>query len=177
MWTSLPNGVYDSTTYDDTLVRISYGISGLDLEFVSTMDDTVYTIGPFTVQARIVSRTLTSLPSTINLDVKYTFNGIDNYDTIPMTSLGNSIYEAIIPQHVFGTDITYSITLIDSLGNVCCIIDGFYIQRPPTGITGYVIIGNGTTTNYYTPASMYYNYSWARMLYLAREFNIEENGV
>jgi hypothetical protein len=171
MWTSLPNGVYDSTTYDDTIIRISYGISGLDLAFVSSIDDTVYITGPFTVQARIVSRTLAPLPSAINLNVKYTYNGTDTYDTLPLTLIGNGIYEAVIPQHVFGTDVEYSITLIDSFGNVCRIVDNFYIQRPGAGMTGYVIVGTGTSTQYYLPMNLYYNYSWTRQLYLADELN------
>ena len=167
LWTSLPNGVYDSTTYDDTLVRITYGMSGLDLAFISNISDTVYNTGPFSVQASIASRTMSPLPGIINLNVKYTYNGIDSYDTLPMTALGNNIYEAIIPQHVFGTDVEYSITLIDSLGNVCSIVDYFYIQRPGAGMTGYVIVGTGTSTQYYLPMNLYYNYSWTRQLYLS----------
>ena len=129
VWTSLPNGVDDSTTYDDTLVRITYGVSGLDLAFVSSISDTVYTTGPFSVQASISSRTLTPLPDTISLNVKYTYKGMNTYDTLPMTFLGNNIYEAIIPQHVFGTDVNYSITLSDSLGNVCHIHNHYFIKH------------------------------------------------
>ncbi len=176
IWTSSPNGVYDSTTYDDTIIRISYGISGLDLAFVSSIDDTVYITGPFTVQARIVSRTLAPLPSAINLNVKYTYNGTDTYDTLPLTLIGNGIYEAVIPQHVFGTDVEYSITLIDSLGNVCSIVDYFYIKRPGAGMTGYVIVGTGTSTAYMLPMDMYYNYSWTRQLYHADELSPASTG-
>jgi hypothetical protein len=176
MWTSLPNGVYDSTTYDDTLIRISYGISGLEMEFVSNIDDTVYTTDPFTIKARIVSRTLAPLPSLINLNVKYTFNGTDTYDTLPLTLIGGGIYEAVIPQHVYGTGIEYSITLIDSLGNVCSIVDYFYIQRPGAGMTGYVIVGTGTNTQTYAPFYKWYDYSWSRMLYLASELSPTSGG-
>ena len=48
---------------------------------------------------------------------------------LPMTFLGNNIYEAIIPQHVFGTDVNYSITLSDSLGNVCHIHNHYFIKH------------------------------------------------
>ena len=129
VWVSMPNGVYDSTTYDDTLVRVTYGMSGLDMYFVTSYGDTVYNTGPFPIQAYIASLTHTSVALPINLQVKYTFNNIDSYDTLRMDSIGNNIYEAIISQHIFGTDIEYSITLLDSLGNVCSIINRFHIKR------------------------------------------------
>ena len=170
-WVSMPNGVYDSTNYDDTLIRITYGMSGLDLFFISDISDTVYTTGPFSVQAKIVSKTLTPLPYIINLNVKYTNNGIDTYDTLPMNALGNDIYEAIIPQHIFGTEVKYEITLLDSLGNVCKITDVFCILRPPSGTPAYVIVGTGTTTTNVLPMSMFYKYGWTRQLYLANELS------
>ena len=98
--------------------------------FFSNISDTVYNTGPFSVQASIAPRTMSPLPGIINLNVKYTYNGIDSYDTLPMTALGNNIYEAIIPQHVFGTDIVYSISLIDSLGNICHIQNQYHIKHP-----------------------------------------------
>jgi hypothetical protein len=89
---------------------------------------------------------------------------------------GDSIGTATIPQYLFGTSNTFSIVGYDSVGNSNSVNSGFYIKRPGVGTTGYVIIGNGTVTDYYTPASMYYRYSWARMLYLSNEFDILENG-
>ena len=129
-WVSMPNGVYDSTSYDDTLIKITYGMSGLDMYFLTSYGDTVYNTGPFPIQAHIASLTHTAVPSPVNLQVKYTLNGLDSYDTLHMDSIGNNIYETTIPQHVFGTDVAYSITLIDSLGNICHIQNQYHIKHP-----------------------------------------------
>jgi hypothetical protein len=38
-------------------------------------------------------------------------------------------------------------------------------------VSGYVVVGQGTTTNYYTPINTYYNYSFSRQLYYGTELN------
>ena len=35
IWVSNPNGQYDSTTYDDTLMHVAYGVAGLNMAYVS----------------------------------------------------------------------------------------------------------------------------------------------
>ena len=98
-----------------------------------------------------------------------------------MTALGNNIYEAIIPQHVFGTNVEYSITLADSLGNVCSIIDGFYVKRNSGGegaTSGLVYIGDTTLTN--NNLGIFFNInanaSWSRNLYFASELSPNNTG-
>jgi len=177
IWTSYPNGVYDSTNFDDTLSIISYGQTGINVAFVSNISDTVYNTGPFTVKALISSRTASSVPTPVYLYVRYTYNAVNTYDTLLMTYLGNDTFSAAIPQQIFGTDVHYTVYVTDSFGNKLSIHDNFYIKRlSGGGVTGYVIVGNGTNYDNYTPMNRYYNYSWSRMLYLASEINPASGG-
>ena len=177
IWTSLPNGVYDSTTFDDTIVQISFGITGLNMWYLSNVADTLYNTGPFTIQAFIASRTATPVPQPVYLHVSYTHNSITTYDSIQMNRVSQDTFMAIIPQRVFGTSISYYIRVLDAVGNYVTINNQFYIKRLSiTTPTGYVVVGTGTNTTEYAPIERYYNYSWSRMLYRASELSATSGG-
>ncbi|MBP7102573.1 MAG: T9SS type A sorting domain-containing protein [Bacteroidales bacterium] len=177
IWTSLPNGVYDSTTYDDTVTQISFGVTGLNMWLLSNITDTLYNTGPFKVQAHISSRTATPVPTPVYMHVAYTYNSITTYDTILMNYVSNDTFVGMIPQHVFGTAVSYSISVMDAVGNLVTIGDNFVIHRLSGGAsTGYVIVGTGTNTQYYVPFYRWYDYSWSRTLYLASELSPSSSG-
>jgi len=172
VWTSLPNGQYDSTSFDDTITRYSFGVTGLNMAFVSYLIDTVYNTGPFDIQAVISSRTGVPIPTPVYLYVTSVYDTLTTYDTILMQYTSNDTFVGRIPQHLFGTDISYSVSVMDAVGNLVSINDNFYVKRIAGGSsTGYVIVGTGTSTTYSSPMNMYYNYSWTRQLYLADEIN------
>ncbi|MDD4208795.1 MAG: hypothetical protein PHI52_00460, partial [Bacteroidales bacterium] len=137
------------------------------VEFLSSSPvDTVYNTGPFTVTAKIATRTFARIVQPVKLNVSYTYNSITTYDTLTMTMVeGDSIFSAIIPQKVFGTTITYDVRGVDSVGNDATAYSSFYIKRAIGGAaTGYIIAGTGTLTQYYSPFYRYYDYGWSRNL-------------
>ena len=149
------------------------------VEFLSSSPaDTVYNTGPFTVTAKIATRTYAPIVQPIKLNVSYTYNNITTYDTLTMTMVeGDSIFSAIIPQKVFGTTITYDVRGVDSVGNDATAFSSFYLKRLIGGAaTGYVIAGTGTLTQYYSPFYRYYDYGWSRNLYLANELSLSGGG-
>ncbi|HOS17081.1 MAG TPA: hypothetical protein PKX15_08750, partial [Bacteroidales bacterium] len=72
-WTSNPNGVSDATTNDDTLQKIAFGVTGLDMHFTDTYGDTVFTSGPFYITAKIKSRTLQAVQQPVRLKIAATY--------------------------------------------------------------------------------------------------------
>ncbi|HOF17215.1 MAG TPA: hypothetical protein PLP76_10015, partial [Bacteroidales bacterium] len=170
IWTSMPNGVYDSTTFDDTLMRVAFGVPDLAMGFTIDLGDTAYNTGPFEVVAEIYSRMGATTPSPINLDVIYRNDTTYTYDTLLMTSMGNNLYRTYIPQHIFGTDIRYSITLIDTLGNIVTIRDSVYLKRSGSASTNDSIqigssLGGGDCSYPFTVSGDGNN--WSRALYLS----------
>jgi hypothetical protein len=101
------------------------------VSFVSTYNDTVYNTGVFPITAIVASRTLAPIDTPI---LKYNafFNNTYTYDSITMNSVeGDTMWTAIIPQHLFGTKLVYSIHAIDTFGNTNQSQSGFYIKRLP----------------------------------------------
>jgi hypothetical protein len=133
VWTSLPNGQNDPDKYDDTLIKIIYGSSDLNLSFVDFPANTVNNTGPFAISARIESLSESPIGQvTLNVDTSCT--GTHNNFTLPMTiDLNTGLYKADIPHTLFGSDVTYSITLTDERGNTQSIEKSFYINPPTTG--------------------------------------------
>lgn len=146
------------------------------VEFIAPLyKDTVYTTGPFDITARVESTTNSPL---VHPQLDYTIKqpgGQTLTGSILMDSASVNTWKATIPQYTAGTEVSYSITAKDSTGNDATATSGFYIKATG-GETGYVIIGTGTTTNYYTPINLRYNYSWTRQLYLAEEIHQASQG-
>jgi hypothetical protein len=174
-WVKLPNGVIDTATADDTLTRIVYGSTDIVMAFVDTPEDTVNTTGPFTITASIRSLSGTPIPS-VNLDVVATHNAVTTPYTLPMSfNAVTNLWEATIPKTILGSDVSYSITMTDQLGNVGRIEKSYNIQIsycPGGPVNGMFTIQEDmfSAPNYY-PA--YYNYGYVRtmVLYTAAEIN------
>ena len=178
VWVSLPNGAADTSNFDDTLSVNAYAQAGLVAEYLPPLvQDTVFVTGPFEILAHIQSTTSIPLPTPV-MHLSYTYNNVTTYDTITMSVVhADSIFKATIPQQPFGTYVTYSITVVDSIGSVITISDRFYVKRLSGGSsTGYVIVGTSMNTQYMLPMDMFYRYSWTRQLYLADELNPSSRG-
>jgi hypothetical protein len=100
------------------------------VEFISTYSDTVYNTGPFVIKAKAATRTIAPL-LTPTLYYSATIGGIPTNDSILMTAIeGDSIWSATIPQHFYGTTITYAVVASDSVTNTNTAHGGLYINRP-----------------------------------------------
>ena len=85
---------------------------------------------------------------------------------------GDSIWEAVIPQQVFGTKITYSITARDTIGNAKTISSALVVKRYlGGGKVGYAYSGtpHPTGATYALPAWKNYAYNWNKCLYTSHE--------
>jgi hypothetical protein len=134
VWVSLPNGVTDPVTGDDTLRKVVYGMSGIFMNFVTYKEDTVYETGPFAISARITALAGNTI-GTVSLNVITTNNGTVTPSTLPMTySSSDNLWKTSIPNKPFGSDVAYSITLTDMLGNVITIAKSYYVK--PCGVSG-----------------------------------------
>ncbi len=130
VWISSPNGVHDSTTWDDTLTKNVYGSSDLLVAFVSPPANTVYTTGPYGIKASIKSITGAALPVTISLHVDYTYQGVTTSDVLPMLlDASDNLWKATIPQKRFNNHVEYSISLIDIVGNTVVLSNSYDIKR------------------------------------------------
>jgi hypothetical protein len=103
-----------------------------DVEFIAPLvQDTVYTTGPWEINAKVKTRTNATLE---NPYLKYTatYNGVPvTNDSILMLMIeGDSLWAATIPQFVVGTEISYFITGIDSMGNETRAISDYVITKP-----------------------------------------------
>ena len=101
------------------------------------LSDTVFTTGPFIINAKVATRTIAPIIHPV-LYVSYTYNNVTTYDSIVMTDQngGDSLWTATIPQKVFGTYATYSITGKDTGGNESTILEDYYIKRFSGGSVG-----------------------------------------
>lgn len=153
---------------DDFIIYASNGQIALpEVYFLMQPSDTAYTTGPFKVKAKVATRTMSPIIQPV-LEITYTFNNVKSYDTIPMTNVeGDSIWEAFIPQHPYGTEITYSITGRDTMKNEKTISGAVVLKRfIATGKLGYVVsgqyVGGGT---YAFPTWKNYAYGWTKAVY------------
>ena len=114
------------------------------VEFITNLSDTVRSIGPFTVRAKVATRTSGKI---VNPYLAYsaTYEGKTKKDSIKMTAVkGDSIWEAVIPQQYYGTSVSYSIFGRDANGNNNKASGSFVNKRPKAGKVDYF--------TYYYPA-------------------------
>ncbi|HOS17589.1 MAG TPA: hypothetical protein PKX15_11320, partial [Bacteroidales bacterium] len=100
------------------------------VEFIAPLiSDTVNHTGPFTINAKVATRT--NLPIIQpKLELVYTYGGNVSYDTLLMTNVdGDSLWRAEIPQTLFGTNVKYTINASDSGGNKSFATGEFYVKR------------------------------------------------
>ena len=141
-------------------------------DFLVKPADTSYVTGPFRVRAKAATRTLARLYPP-KLQLVYEYNNVKTYDSIQMSRVeGDSIWEAVIPQQVFGTKITYSITARDTIGNSKTISSALVVKRYlGGGKVGYAYSGtpHPTGATYALPAWKNYAYNWNKCLYTSHE--------
>ena len=178
VWVSYPNGVLDSVAYDDTLVKKIYGSSDLYAKLIDYVTDTVYDVGSFNITARIYSISNNTLVDSVSLLVESVIAGTTYYDTLPMIwDAAAGLWQTNIPQTPFGSKVAYKIILTDYLDNTVILSNSFFIKLITSGgVTGNVVIGNGTVVNFQTPFNLFYCYSFSRQLYHAAEFTSDRLG-
>ena len=151
------------------------------VEFLSRFADTVAYTGPYTIKAKVAKRTIVPLVHPVlNYTAAHAINGTHS-DSILMTAVeGDSIWEAVIPKHIFGTTYTYYINGHDTVGNYA-IANGGFISAHTVGSGGgtYKYIGDtvNTTTTNYAPYYTWYDYSWSRMLYTSSDLPAGANSI
>ncbi len=157
---------------DDFVVRASTDeMVPPHLVFVSPfLKDTVYTTGIHAVTAEVKSNTSAALQS-VTLEYIATKDGISTTETIPMINTGGDIWSVNMPQLIYGTAVSYSITVTDVLNNVNNISSNYYIQTPPPGRTGYSFIGNPNSSGTTNSIPFYNRYSWSRTIVKGSEIN------
>ena len=163
---------------DDFRVIVSkYELKPPVVEFISNLTDTVYSAGPYTIKAKVATRTLAKI---VNPYLAYsaTYEGVTKKDSIRMTAVeGDSIWTADIPQQYYGTTVIYSIFGRDANGNNASIKESFVNKRAKAGKPKYY-------TYYYpsdTTGATYHNQqivfafdqtkSMSRCLYIGSEIN------
>ncbi|MDR0604463.1 MAG: right-handed parallel beta-helix repeat-containing protein, partial [Bacteroidales bacterium] len=180
MWVSKPNGVTDAVITDDTLTKIIFGSSDILMSFVSVPLNTAFETGPFPIHARIVSLTGVVLDS-IWLKVNTTHNGNITADSFLMNfDNSDNLWKTEIPMSEYGSNIDYSISLIDILNNSVHIGGNFLVKRAAINeivdtyifgdITDLPVLGN---TVYATNL----NTSWTRFLYMANEITADNRDL
>ena len=142
-------------------------------EFVAPfMKDTIYSL-TFDISALI--RTQSGAPVIAPELVLTSFlNGryISAF-SLPMI-LTDGIWRAAVPQQYYGSTITYSLTVSDTIGNTFTIIDSVYIKLLGFSQEGQVVIGAGTTdANPYNPYHYNFSYSFTKNYYM--DYEIEPN--
>ena len=141
-------------------------------DFLVKPADTSYVTGPFRVRAKAATRTLARLYPP-KLQLVYEYNNVKTYDSIQMARVqGDSIWEALIPQQVFGTKITYSITARDTIGNAKTISSAVVLKRYlGGGNVGFAYSGtpHPTGATYALPAWKNYANNWNKCIYTSSE--------
>lgn len=147
------------------------------VEFLTPfIPDTVYTTGPYVVNAKVATRTMAPIISPV-LHISYTLNGIITYDSLQMQDVdgGDSLWTITIPQKRFGTFVDYYIVGKDTGGNELKISSHYYIKRLiPSGTANQGIVETYTSVknggSYVIPFDITYVGNWSRQLYPASEF-------
>ncbi len=146
------------------------------VEFVSPFTkDTVYNTGPFTIRAKVATRTISPIVAPY-LVYTSTLNNVTSTDSVLMTAYsGDSLWEATLPQFLAGTSVSYSVMGRDTSGNYANAISGYYIKHIVSSgsYAGLHVIGDTSTTNYTVWGSPTGDgdgpYQWCRMLYRSYE--------
>ena len=145
------------------------------VEFISPfVGNKVYSTGPHTVYAKMISRSSAPIASSYLVYQAETTLGATIVDSVPMIPYeGDSLYFAEIPQFDFGTKVFYHLIARDTFLNESQKLSNFYeIVMPPIGsYNGYAYVGDTTktTTSSYIPYYYSSPTSWSRALYLNRE--------
>ena len=176
--------IADGWYIDDFQVLASnYEIKPPKVEILSRFSDTVYTTGPYEIKAKVATRTAAPI---VRPYLHYTtlYNNVTKSDSILMEDYdgGDSIWTATIPQHLFGTTISYYIHGFDSVGNNARDAGGFtskYMAGGAVILTGdSVQYGNATSGGNCSYPFMLAGASpnWVRMLYMSDMVKPDKSG-
>jgi hypothetical protein len=116
---------------DIEIIAASYEVTLPIVEFLAPfVQDTVYSTGAWEINAKVKSRTL-ALIETPWLKYIATHNGtlIANDSILMDMVAGDSLWKAIIPHFIVGTEVIYSITGRDTLGNIATTISNYTITK------------------------------------------------
>ena len=151
-----------------------------EVSFISSYMDTVYSTGPYEINAKVATRTSSRIVRPY-LHYTVTANNVSRQDSILMNDLdgGDSLWTVTIPQQVFGTQVDYYITGKDVSGNMAQINGSFYAKMATSrGFQGYSVAGDmsSTSTTNAAPFRSNLQYSYSRMLYTAAEVAPDKGG-
>ena len=108
--------------------------------FMSSFKDTIYDIGPFTINAKILSRS----SSAINTPMFYYVSSSNNSyvrDSVLMTNIdGDSIWTVQIPSMNYYTNLNYFVIASDKVGNINVLQSEFYIDKTLTNDSNSVVL-------------------------------------
>jgi hypothetical protein len=150
------------------LLAANYEIYPPVVEFIPPFaKDTVYFTGPWTINAKVKGQSGVGI---VRPYLKYTAteNGtVVKSDSILMDNVrGDSLWQATVPQFVLGTEVLYSITGIDSVGNEAWAMSKYIIGKWNNGL---LILQDGSTSSDYYPFGHNWGYSRSMSLYPAAE--------
>ena len=166
---------------DFQLIGSKFAIKPPVVEFLSAPQDTIFYNGPFYIKAKVATRTLAHIVHPY-LNYTATFNGISQKDSIRMTAEeGDSIWTATIPQHVYGTDISFFIFGRDSAANSARATGRCFLKHGSSGtsVRDSSIYGTNMTSPYNSASPLNtggYGYNWSKVLFMANMVNAQNNG-
>ena len=134
VWVSMPNGHYDTTTYDDTIGKNIYGSTDIVAQFIDGPIDTVYSTGPYEVIVEAISISGSPAQSVL-LYLEYIEHEISSaikYDTITMIQDGD-FWTGVIPNIRYISDVAYRVEILDNLNNLIPFSRHYFIARPDCG--------------------------------------------
>ena len=162
---------------DFQVIASKYELKPPVVEFLSNLNDTIYSTGPFTIKAKVATRTAAKIVNPY-LAYSITYEGKTKKDSVRMKAVeGDSIWEANIPQQYYGSQISYSIFGRDANGNNARANGNFVNKRLKAGeMSGYTYYmpddtTGGSSSNLAIVYHVGYASSLSRSLYLASEIN------
>ncbi|MDR2407845.1 MAG: right-handed parallel beta-helix repeat-containing protein [Bacteroidales bacterium] len=113
------------------IITASYELTPPLAAFIDPLfNGSVNRTGPYEINAKIKSRTSAQIenPELVYITAN---NGVSDTNTVSMTAVGgDSLWKALIPQLVAGTEVDYSITATDRNGNTMFITSSYVITIP-----------------------------------------------
>ena len=162
---------------DFQVIASQYELKPPVVEFLSNLNDTIYSTGPFTIKAKVATRTAAKIVNPY-LAYSITYEGKTKKDSVRMKAVeGDSMWMAEIPQQYYGTEVSYSIFGRDANGNNARANGNFVNKRlkarEMSGYTYYMPddTTGGSSSNLAIVYHVGYASSLSRSLYLASEIN------
>ena len=198
-WTFQPSvGLYESAqtvigsyTFPSDSVKIAVWIDKMNTTYdnakLDTAEATAYEVPLAELVAPFVPDTTNGLSfnvfvriqegsgATINAPVMTTLATMRSntwQDTITMVLDHDNIWKAAIPQYYYGATVAYTTTISDTLNNTVTLSGQTYLNVGGEDTVSFT----GLKESYDSPVNLYYEYSWSRQIYLARELEPQSRG-